>query len=123
MFHVRHKKRKNYNTTLDKNLLQDIKLIGAKFGKNQNELLEEAIRLIRNDINSSIASNNEVTIENKSTSDDRINKNTTIDRELIRDLRILKAKTNLNINVIIEAGLRKIQKKYTDKYTQGASSI
>mgnify|MGYP006302141627 CR=1 FL=1 len=116
-------KRKNYNTTLDENLLQDIKLIGAKFGKDQNELLEEAIRLIRNDINSSIANGNEVNIENNSTSNDRINKNTTIDRELIRDLLILKAKTNVNINIIIEAGLRKIQKKYSDKYTQGASSI
>jgi hypothetical protein len=36
-------KRKMYNTTLDTDLLKDIKILAAQLEKRQNDLLEEAI--------------------------------------------------------------------------------
>ncbi|EDP73567.1 ribbon-helix-helix domain-containing protein [Hydrogenivirga sp. 128-5-R1-1] len=41
------KKEKAYiNTTIDKKLLTDLKVLAVKQGKRQNELLEEAIKLL-----------------------------------------------------------------------------
>jgi hypothetical protein len=36
-------KRKMYNTTLDADLLREIKILAAQLDKRQNDLLEEAI--------------------------------------------------------------------------------
>jgi hypothetical protein len=36
-------KRKMYNTTLDTDLIREIKILAAQLDKRQNELLEEAI--------------------------------------------------------------------------------
>ena len=37
-------KRKMYNTTLDADLIREIKILAARIDKRQNDLLEEAIR-------------------------------------------------------------------------------
>lgn len=37
-------KRKMYNTTLDAELIKEIKILAAQLDKRQNDLLEEAIR-------------------------------------------------------------------------------
>ncbi len=37
-------KRKMYNTTLDANLIKEIRILAAQLDKRQNELLEEAIQ-------------------------------------------------------------------------------
>jgi predicted transcriptional regulator len=37
-------KRKMYNTTLDANLLRELKILAAQLDLRQNDLLEEAIR-------------------------------------------------------------------------------
>ena len=37
-------KRKMYNTTLDTDLLREMKILAAQLEKRQNELLEEAIQ-------------------------------------------------------------------------------
>ena len=37
-------KRKIYNTTLDAELIQQIRILAARLGKRQNDLLEEAIQ-------------------------------------------------------------------------------
>jgi hypothetical protein len=37
------KKRKMYNTTLDADLIKEIKILAAQLDKRQNDLLEEAI--------------------------------------------------------------------------------
>jgi predicted transcriptional regulator len=39
-------KRKMYNTTLDSDLIREIKILAAKLEKRQNELLEEAIQAL-----------------------------------------------------------------------------
>jgi len=36
--------RKMYNTTLNKSLIMELKILAAKLEKRQNEVLEEAIR-------------------------------------------------------------------------------
>ena len=36
--------RKMYNTTLDANLIREIKVLAARLDKRQNDLLEEAIQ-------------------------------------------------------------------------------
>jgi len=36
--------RKMYNTTLDSDLIRQIKILAAQMGKRQNDLLEEAIQ-------------------------------------------------------------------------------
>ena len=36
--------RKMYNTTLDSDLIRQIKILAAQLGKRQNDLLEEAIQ-------------------------------------------------------------------------------
>ena len=115
--------RKNYNTTLDEKLIRKIKILAAEYDKKQNELLEEGIRLVLNNISSSKASGNEFKIENDTTSEDRINKNTTLNRELMAKLRMLKARNDINKNVLIEEGMKLVIKKYQDKYTRGAANI
>ena len=37
-------KRKMYNTTLDADLLKEIKILSAQLEKRQNDLIEEALR-------------------------------------------------------------------------------
>ncbi len=37
-------KRKMYNTTIDADLIKEIKILAARFDKRQNDLLEEAIQ-------------------------------------------------------------------------------
>ena len=37
-------KRKMYNTTLDADLIRELKILAAQLDKRQNDLLEEAIR-------------------------------------------------------------------------------
>jgi hypothetical protein len=37
-------KRKLYNTTLDADLMKEIRILAAQLGKRQNDLLEEAIK-------------------------------------------------------------------------------
>ena len=37
-------KRKMYNTTLDTDLMKEIRILAAQLGKRQNALLEEAIQ-------------------------------------------------------------------------------
>ncbi len=37
-------KRKMYNTTLDANLIKEIRILAAQLDKRHNDLLEEAIR-------------------------------------------------------------------------------
>jgi len=37
-------KRKMYNTTLDTDLIRELKVLAAQLDKRQNDLLEEAIR-------------------------------------------------------------------------------
>ena len=37
-------KRKMYNTTLDANLIKEIRILAAQLEKRQNDLLEEAIQ-------------------------------------------------------------------------------
>ncbi len=37
-------RRKMYNTTLDADLIRQIKILAAQFEKRQNDLLEEAIK-------------------------------------------------------------------------------
>lgn len=37
-------KRKMYNTTLDADLIKEIKILAARFDKRQNDILEEAIQ-------------------------------------------------------------------------------
>ena len=37
-------KRKMYNTTLDADLIKQIKILSAQLGKRQNDLIEEAIQ-------------------------------------------------------------------------------
>jgi hypothetical protein len=37
-------KRKMYNTTIDADLIKEIKILAAQFDKRQNDLLEEAIQ-------------------------------------------------------------------------------
>ncbi len=37
-------KRKIYNTTLDTDLMKEIRILAAQLGKRQNDLLEEAIQ-------------------------------------------------------------------------------
>ena len=37
-------KRKMYNTTLDADLIREIKILAAQLDKRQNDLLEEAIK-------------------------------------------------------------------------------
>jgi len=37
-------KRKMYNTTLDADLIKEIRILAAQLGKRHNDLLEEAIR-------------------------------------------------------------------------------
>ena len=37
-------KRKMYNTTLDADLIKEIKILAAQLEKRQNDLIEEAIR-------------------------------------------------------------------------------
>lgn len=37
-------KRKMYNTTIDSNLIKEIKILAARLEKRQNQLLEEAIQ-------------------------------------------------------------------------------
>jgi metal-responsive CopG/Arc/MetJ family transcriptional regulator len=37
-------KRKMYNTTLDADLLKEIKILAAQLEKRQNDLIEEALR-------------------------------------------------------------------------------
>jgi len=37
-------KRKMYNTTLDADLVKEIRILAAQMGKRHNDLLEEAIR-------------------------------------------------------------------------------
>jgi predicted transcriptional regulator len=37
-------KRKMYNTTIDTDLIKEIKILAARFDKRQNDLLEEAIQ-------------------------------------------------------------------------------
>ena len=37
-------KRKMYNTTLDVDLLRELRILAAQFDKRQNDLLEEAIQ-------------------------------------------------------------------------------
>ena len=37
-------KRKMYNTTLDTDLLRELRILAAQFDKRQNDLLEEAIQ-------------------------------------------------------------------------------
>ena len=37
-------KRKMYNTTLDNDLIREIKILAAQLDKRQNDLLEEAIQ-------------------------------------------------------------------------------
>ena len=39
-------KRKMYNTTLDSDLIREIKILAAKLEKRQNDLLEEAIQAL-----------------------------------------------------------------------------
>ena len=39
-------KRKMYNTTLDTDLIREIKILAAKLEKRQNDLLEEAIQAL-----------------------------------------------------------------------------
>jgi hypothetical protein len=39
-------KRKMYNTTLDADLIKEIKILAAQLDKRQNDLLEEAIEKI-----------------------------------------------------------------------------
>ena len=39
-------KRKMYNTTLDSDLIREIKILAAKLEKRQNQLLEEAIQAL-----------------------------------------------------------------------------
>ena len=41
-------KRKIYNTTLNSELTRSIRILAARMGKRQNELLEEAIRDLLN---------------------------------------------------------------------------
>ena len=41
-------KRKMYNTTLDTDLMREIKILAAQLDKRQNVLLEEAIRDLLN---------------------------------------------------------------------------
>jgi hypothetical protein len=38
------RKRKMYNTTIDADLIRDIKILAARLEKRQNDLLEEAIQ-------------------------------------------------------------------------------
>ena len=50
-------KRKIYNTTLDSELTKRIRILAARLGKRQNDLLEEAIRdLLKKYIHDSKAS-------------------------------------------------------------------
>ena len=37
-------KRKLYNTTLDADLVREIRILAAQLGKRQNDLIEEAIK-------------------------------------------------------------------------------
>ena len=37
-------KRKMYNTTLDADLIKEIRILAAKLGKRHNDLIEEALR-------------------------------------------------------------------------------
>ena len=37
-------KRKMYNTTIDADMIKEIKILAARFDKRQNDLLEEAIQ-------------------------------------------------------------------------------
>ena len=41
-------KRRMYNTTLDAELIKEIKILAAQLDKRQNDLLEEAIRDLLN---------------------------------------------------------------------------
>ncbi len=41
---MQHGKKKMYNTTLDVDLLREIKILAAQLDLRQNDLLEEAIR-------------------------------------------------------------------------------
>ena len=43
---MRKKEKAYINTTIDKKLLTELKLLAVKQGKRQNELLEEAIKLL-----------------------------------------------------------------------------
>jgi metal-responsive CopG/Arc/MetJ family transcriptional regulator len=43
---VKVKEKAYINTTIDKKLLTELKLLAVKQGKRQNELLEEAIKLL-----------------------------------------------------------------------------
>ncbi|MFW6029117.1 MAG: ribbon-helix-helix domain-containing protein [Halanaerobiales bacterium] len=113
-------KRKNFSTNLDKELLRKIKIIAADFEKNQNEIIEEGISLVVREITDSMLYGKLITINE---SDNRKLKNTTIDRKLHKKLNQIKARTDININTLIEEGLRKIIKKYKDKYTKGAKSL
>lgn len=110
-------KRKHYNTTLDKQLCKKIKIIAADNDKKQNRLLEEAIKLV---IERYIHNKG---LEIHDTDPVRINKNTTIDRDLIHRLNQLKARTDINANLLLEEGMRLVVAKYSDKYTRGASYI
>lgn len=40
------KERERYTTTLEKDLIKELKILAAKLDKRQNELLEEAIKLL-----------------------------------------------------------------------------
>ena len=40
------KERERYTTTIEKHLIKELKILAAKLDKRQNELLEEAIKLL-----------------------------------------------------------------------------
>jgi hypothetical protein len=41
---MKEKKRKPYNNMLDRELIKSLKILAAKLEKNQNDLLEEAMK-------------------------------------------------------------------------------
>lgn len=105
-------KRKNFSTNLDKRILRRLKIIAADFNKNQNQIIEEGIELVNKKVMDQFLKGKSIEIKE---STDRKLKNTTIDRKLYHDLKVIKARTDININTLIEEGLRMVFKKYNYK--------